>query len=114
MSHETAAVAAGRGALLGLALATQDAELFACSTADVLHEPHRTGEAPLFAALKADPPPGVLAVTLSGSGPTAIAWVDPADAAAVCRALGERFAAATVTVLAAAATGVVAREVVVP
>ena len=114
VSHGTAAVAAGRGALLGLALSTGDAELFACSTADVLHEPYRTAGSPLFAALKDDPPAGVRAVTLSGSGPTAIAWVDAADVAAVCRALEERFEDATVNVLAAAATGVVAREVVVP
>jgi homoserine kinase len=114
VSHGTAAVAAGRGALLGLALATGDAELFACSTADVLHEPYRTAESPLFATLKDDPPFGVRAVTLSGSGPTAIAWVDAADAADVCRTLGERFEEATISVLAAAATGVVAREVVAP
>jgi homoserine kinase len=114
VSHETAAVAAGRGALLGLALATGDAELFVSSTADVLHEPFRTASAPLFEALKADPPSGVRAVTLSGSGPTAIAWVEAGDVAGVCRALEQRFEAATVTVLAAAATGVVAREVVVP
>lgn len=114
VSHGTAAVAAGRGALLGLALATGDAELFASSTADVLHEPYRTAESPLFAALKSDLPAGVRAVTLSGSGPTAIAWAGPADAAGVCRALAERFDAASVCVLAAAATGVVAREVVAP
>ena len=114
ISHETAAVAAGRGALLGVALATQDPELFASSTADVLHEPHRTAESPLFAGLKADPPLGVKAVTLSGSGPTAIAWVAAADAAEVRQALEQRFEEAIVTVLAAAATGVVAREVVAP
>ena len=112
--HGTAAVAAGRGALLGLALATGDAELFACSTADVLHEPFRTAGAPLAEAFKADPPSGVRAVTLSGSGPTAIAWVDAADAAGTARALEKRFVDATVSVLAAAATGVVAREVVIP
>jgi homoserine kinase len=79
-----------------------------------LHEPFRTASAPLFEALKADPPSGVRAVTLSGSGPTAIAWADAADAARVCGALSRNFEEATVTVLAAAATGVVAREVVVP
>jgi homoserine kinase len=114
VSHTTAAVAVGRGALLGVALATNDAELFVSSAADVLHEPHRSAESPLFAVLKADPPAGVRAVTLSGSGPTAIAWVDAARAADVRRALEQRFEEATVTVLAAAATGVVAREVVVP
>ena len=97
-----------------MALATGDAELFAQSTADVLHEPFRTAESPLFESLKADPPAGVRAVTLSGSGPTAIAWVAAADAAGVREALEQRFEEATVTVLAAAATGVVAREVVAP
>jgi homoserine kinase len=112
MSHKSAAVAAGRGALLGAALATGDGELFVQSTADVLHEPFRTAESPLFAALKADPPPGVRAVTLSGSGPTAIAWVAAAEATEVRERLAELFGEATVSVLAAAATGVVAREVV--
>lgn len=112
VTHETAAVAAARAALLGVALATGDAELFAQSTADVLHEPFRSAESPLFESLKADPPAGARAVTLSGSGPTAIAWVAAVDAATVRTALEERFEEATVTVLAAAATGVVAREVV--
>ena len=98
--------------LLGAALASGDAELFAYSAADVLHEPHRAGDAPLFAALKADPPVGVRAVTLSGSGPTTIAWVAAEDAGPVADALTARFPEATVHVLAAAATGVVAREVV--
>jgi homoserine kinase len=114
VTHGTAAVAAGCAALLGAALATGDAELFVHSTTDVLHEPFRTSESPLFEGLKADPPPGVRAVTLSGSGPTAIAWVDAADAASVRETLARRFEEATVTVLAAAATGVVAQEVVAP
>lgn len=112
VTHETAAIAASRGALLSVGLATGDLELFVQSTTDVLHEPFRAGESPLFASLKADPPAGVHAVTLSGSGPTAIAWVAAAAAAQVRNELAERFGEATVTVLAAAATGVVAREVV--
>ena len=112
LSHKSAAVAAGRGALLGAALAIGDADLFVQSTADVLHEPFRIAESPLFAQLKADPPPGVRAVTLSGSGPTAIAWVAADEAAEVRERLAELFGEATVSVLAAAATGVVAREVV--
>jgi homoserine kinase len=114
VTHETAAVAAARAALLGVALATGDAELFAQSTADVLHEPFRTAESPLFESLKADLPAGVRAVTLSGSGPTAIAWAAATDATGVREALEKRFGEATVTVLGAAATGVVAREVVAP
>jgi homoserine kinase len=114
VAHETAALAAARAALLGVALATGDVELFVQSTADILHEPYRTAESPLFAGLKADPPCRVRAVTLSGSGPTAIAWAAAADAAGVRDELERRFEEATVTVLAAAATGVVAREVVAP
>ena len=112
VEHAVAAVAAGRGALLGAALASGDPELFAQSLGDVLHEPYRAAEAPLFAELKQAPPDGVLGVTLSGSGPTAIAWAEPADAARVGRALSERYGEATISVLAAVATGVLAREVI--
>jgi homoserine kinase len=112
VTHATAAIAASRGALLSVGLAKGDLELFVQSTDDVLHEPFRAGESALFAELKADPPAGVHAVTLSGSGPTAIAWVAAAAAAEVRNELAARFGETTVLVLAAAASGVVAREVV--
>jgi len=113
VSHATAAVAAGRGALLGAAVAAGDADLFVASAGDVLHQPFRSADAFTFAALEAAPPPGVRAVTLSGSGPTAIAWVDRADAERVAELLAERFAGeATVSVLAAAAAGVTTRETI--
>jgi homoserine kinase len=82
VSHEDAAYTAGHALLLGAALATGSKELFAASAADRLHEPYRSATAPHFDALRADPPPGTVAVTLSGSGPTVIVWSDDPDAGA--------------------------------
>lgn len=63
-----------RAALLGAAIGSGDASLFAASHDDRLHEPHRAATAPLLAELRADLPQGALGATLSGSGPTVIVW----------------------------------------
>jgi homoserine kinase len=77
VSHADAAHSAGRAALLGAALASGDAELFAAALDDRLHEPYRAPNAPLLAAVRADLPEGALGATLSGSGPTVIVWARP-------------------------------------
>ncbi len=105
VSHGDAAFNAGHAALLGAALAAGDAELFAAALADRLHEPYRTGGAPLLAELRARPPQGALGVTISGSGPTVIVWAREGEADA-CRAeLEERTTGAAVLPLAVAARG---------
>jgi homoserine kinase len=74
--HEDAVFSAARAALLGAAIASGDAQLFAASHDDRLHEPYRAAAAPLLAELRADLPAGALGVTLSGSGPTVIVWAE--------------------------------------
>jgi homoserine kinase len=89
VSHEDAAHTAGHALLLGAALATRSRELFAAAVDDRLHEPFRAATAPHFDRLRADPPRGSVAVTLSGSGPTVIVWADDVEACAA--ELRERF-----------------------
>ena len=68
--HADASFTTARAALLGAALATGSAELFAEALDDRLHEPHRAANAPLLAQVRGDLPPGALGATISGSGPT--------------------------------------------
>ena len=74
VAHADAAVSAGAAMLLGAAIATQDAGLLRHAFRDRLHEPFRSAGAPLFERVKRLVPEA-LGVTLSGSGPTVIAWV---------------------------------------
>jgi homoserine kinase len=74
--HEDAVFTVARAALLGAAITSGDARLFAASHDDRLHEPYRAGTAPLLAELRADLPDGALGATLSGSGPTVIVWAE--------------------------------------
>jgi homoserine kinase len=74
--REDAVFTVAQATLLGASIASGDAALFAASHDDRLHEPYRAATAPLLAELRADPPDGVLGATLSGSGPTVIAWAD--------------------------------------
>jgi homoserine kinase len=76
--HADAARNAGSAALLGAAIARGDPDLFVEALSDTLHEPFRPSA--VLAALRADPPPGGRGATLSGSGPTVIAWADDVDA----------------------------------
>lgn len=103
--HADAAYTAGRAALLGAALASGSAELFAAAADDRLHEPYRAARAPLLAAVRGELPEGALAATLSGSGPTVIVWACQ-NAMDKCAAeLSNRFEKAEVLSLAVAATG---------
>ena len=74
--REDAVFTVARAALLGAAIASGDAQLFAASHDDRLHEPYRAETSPLLAELRADLPHGALGATLSGSGPTVIVWAD--------------------------------------
>ena len=53
-----AAYTVGHALLLGAALATRSADLFAAANVDRLHEPYRSLSAPLLDAVRADPPRG--------------------------------------------------------
>jgi homoserine kinase len=94
--HADAAFTAGHALLLGAALSTGSAELFAAAAADRLHEPYRAKNAPLLDEIRAADVAGALAVTLSGSGPTVIVWARPADATACRHELVRRFPEADV------------------
>jgi homoserine kinase len=76
--HADAAVSAGAAMLLGAAVAAGDAELLRHAFRDRLHEPFRAAGAPLLERVRHLAPEAV-GVTLSGSGPTVIAWTDPSD-----------------------------------
>ncbi len=85
--HAEAAASAGRAALLGAGAASGDPTLFAAALGDWLHEPYRPSE--VLDAVRRTPPTGCLGATLSGSGPTVIAWVS--DAEACVPAIGRLF-----------------------
>jgi homoserine kinase len=72
--RDDAVYTVARATLLGAALASRDASLFAASADDRLHETYRGAAAPHLAELRADLPDGALGATLSGSGPTVIVW----------------------------------------
>jgi homoserine kinase len=89
--HADAAFTAGRAALLGAALASGSAGLFAAALDDRLHEPYRAKKAPLLAAVRGQLPAGALGATISGSGPTVIVWAREDEADAVAAELSDRF-----------------------
>jgi homoserine kinase len=103
--HEDAAFTAGRAALLGAALATHSTDLFAEALEDRLHEPYRAAGAPHLAALREQPPDGCIGVTISGSGPTVLAWAHEDAAASVAAELATRFPDTDVLALAASPQG---------
>jgi homoserine kinase len=105
VAHADAAHTAGRAALLGAALATGSAALFAEALDDRLHEPYRSPGAPLFAAVRSQLPAGALGVTISGSGPTVIVWASDPDAGAVAEQLARDHPEARVLPLAVSSKG---------
>jgi homoserine kinase len=90
--HADAATTAGAAMLLGAAVATGDATLFQAALRDRLHEQYRAAGAPLLARVRAAASDTAIGVTLSGSGPTVIAWAEPGHAATVARTLEEELA----------------------
>ena len=103
--HADAAFTAGRAALLGAALVSGSAELFADALADRLHEPYRANGAPLLAAVREQPPAGALGSTVSGSGPTVVVWATPESAEACAAELGDRFPDVSVLTLSVSPRG---------
>jgi homoserine kinase len=101
VSHAAASFNVARASLLGAGLAAGDLRLLAAAFEDRLHEPYRPS--PLLDAIRAELPAGAVGATLSGSGPTVIAWAEDADACA--SALRERFPEETVRVLPVSAKG---------
>ena len=83
--HADAVFTAARAALLGAALASGSAELFAVSLDDRLHEPYRAPNAPLLEDVRARLPAGALGATISGSVPTVVVWARE-DAGGACLA----------------------------
>jgi homoserine kinase len=106
VSHADATHTVARAALLGAAIATQDAGLFAAALDDRLHEPHRAASSPLLAEVRTALPDGAAGATLSGSGPTVIVWAHDAEACA--RSLAEQFADAQILTLAVVPGGAAA------
>jgi homoserine kinase len=99
--HDEAAASAGRAALLGAGAASGDPILFAAALDDWLHEPYRPSA--VLAAIRAESLAGCSGATLSGSGPTVIAWATDRDACA--DALRSRFPDHRVLPLAVAPRG---------
>lgn len=98
VAHADATFTAAHAALLGAALAAGDAALFARALDDRLHEPYR---APLSSAYAATRDlPGALGATISGSGPTMIAWARRGEQEACARELERRLPQARVLPLA--------------
>ncbi len=91
ISHGDAAFTAARAALLGAALSSASAALFAEALQDRLHEPYRAANAPLLHEVREELPTEALGVTLSGSGPTVIVWAREGAAAQCEEALRSRF-----------------------
>ena len=107
--HEDATEAAARAALLGAGIAAGDPDLLAAAFHDRLHEPFRAPDARLLGELRAAPVTGQAGVTLSGSGPTVVVWVEKAKADAAVAELEER-ADAEVVPLAIASRGTYAEQ----
>jgi homoserine kinase len=103
--HSDAAFTVARAALLGAAVASGSAELFAAAVDDRLHEPYRAQHAPALAAVRERLPDGALGATLSGSGPTVIVWARPESADACAEELKERFPDTDVLHLSISPTG---------
>ena len=99
VSHDDASFTAGRATLLGAALASGSAELFAEALADRLHEPYRARSAPLLAEMRERPPAGALGSTLSGSGPTVVVWARPDSVGTCVEELETRFPDVAVLIL---------------
>ena len=84
--HADAAFTAGRAALLGAALASGSAELFASALHDRLHEPYRS---PFLEDVRTSLPGSALGATLSGSGTTVMVWARKGESESCAAALAE-------------------------
>jgi homoserine kinase len=105
LPHADAAFSSARAALLGAAVASGSADLFAQALDDRLHEPYRKRTAPLLDELRGRLPEGALGVTISGSGPSVIVWAHPESADACAGALADEHPETRVLPLAASPEG---------
>ena len=105
VSHAHATFTVGRAALLGAALASHSAELFAESLQDRLHEPYRAVNAPLLEDVRARLPAGALGATISGSGPTVVVWAREDTVDACVAELSSRYGEVEVIALPATPKG---------
>ncbi len=106
VGHTDAAHSVASAALLGASLASGSATLFAAAAAgDRLHEPYRADRAPLLGAVRERPPAGMIAATLSGSGPSVIVWAQHDLADACADELRRAFSGADVLTLSISTTG---------
>lgn len=105
VAHADATFTVARAALLGAALASGSAELFAEALDDRLHEPYRKGSAPLLDSLRSNLPGGALGATLSGSGPSVIVWASSEAAPACADELSSRHPDVQVLTLAVSPKG---------
>jgi homoserine kinase len=105
LRHDEAAAAAASSALLGAAIASGDAGLFAAALQDRLHEPYRIADVPVLRELRGRPIRGSAGATLSGSGPSVVVWARAEASAAVAAELERRFPDARILPLAVAAHG---------
>ena len=103
--YEDAVFTAGRAALLGAALASGSADLFAEAIHDRLHEPYRAREAPLLDSVRERLPRGAVGATLSGSGPAVIVWARDEDARSCADELARTYSDVRVLTLAVSAKG---------
>jgi homoserine kinase len=99
VTHGEAVAAAAQAALLGAAVVAGDASLLASAFHDTLHEPYRAADAPLLGQLRAKPVTGWAGVTLSGSGPSVVVWVEKDKVAAAVAELESRLPDARVLAL---------------
>jgi homoserine kinase len=108
LTHAEAAAASAQAALLGAAIAAGDATMLANAFHDILHEPFRAADAPLLGELRADPVAGSVGVTLSGSGPSVVVWVEKEKVDQAAAELEARLPDARVLPLSIAAHGATA------
>jgi homoserine kinase len=87
VSHADAVHNTASAALLGAAVALGDARLLRDAFDDRLHEQYRAPNAPLLRQLRLNKPEGTVGVTLSGSGPSVVVWVEPDRAGDAVREL---------------------------
>ncbi|MBU6427652.1 MAG: homoserine kinase [Cyanobacteria bacterium REEB65] len=97
VSHEDAVFNAGRVALLVAALAQGNLAILQVALQDRLHQPYRAAMIPQGAAVEtAARAAGALAVTISGAGPTLLAWCPKDREEAVAAAMKAVWPDATV------------------
>ena len=105
VTHADAAFSVARATLLGAALASGSAELFADALEDRIHEPHRAAATPLLEDVRGRLPTGALGVTISGSGPSVVVWARDETVASCVDELSARYPEVDVLPLATSSKG---------